>query len=93
MNKKNFALFCALMLLTSAVFAGTEGEEFQTTYELLVGWMEGYLGRIIAITLLIVGLAMGAVKQSVIAAVPAIAAALILSVGPTIIGAIVGATI
>lgn len=73
--------------------AGTGGDEFASAYTLITGWVQGELGRLLAVGLLVVGLGMGMVKQSVVAAVPAIAAGLMVSVAPTIIGAIVSATI
>ncbi len=55
--------------------------------------MSGDLGRLIVAGLLVTGIAMGIVRQSVMAAVPAIAAGLVFATGPTVIDAIVAAVI
>ena len=83
----------AAMLLPEMAMAGTGGTEFSSAYTLLTGWIQGELGRLLAISLLIVGVGMGIVKQSVMAAVPAIAAGLVVNVAPTIIGLLVTAVI
>jgi len=83
----------AAMLIPQVAMAGTGGTEFSSAYTLLTGWIQGELGRLLAISLLIVGVGMGIVKQSVMAAVPAIAAGLVVNVAPTIIGLLVTAVI
>ena len=87
----------AAMLMFMAVKAyaadGTGGgEEFDDVWELLAGWSQGVLGRIIALGAVIVGIGFGLVRQSVIAAVVGIAMALVLNFGPTVISGIVTAT-
>lgn len=77
----------------SLCHAGTGGTEFTATYQEIVGWLQGDLGRLIASSLLLVGLVMGVVRQSIMAAVPAIACGLVATVAPTIIGAVVTAVI
>ncbi len=84
-------LFAAIGI--GAAVAGTGGTEFTAAYTTLTGWLSGDLGRLLAVGLLIVGLAMGIVRQSIVAAVPAIGAALVVNVAPTIIGAVVTATL
>jgi len=74
-------------------FAGTGGAEFNSAYTTLTSWLQGDLGRLIAAALLVVGLVMGVVRQSIMAAVPAIACGLVATVAPTIIGAVVTAVI
>jgi len=48
-------------------------------------WAEGSLGRTIALAMLIVGIATGIVRQSVIAAVAGVAGALVMAYGPTVL--------
>jgi conjugal transfer pilus assembly protein TraA len=48
---------------------------------------------LIAVSLLIVGLIAGVIRQSIMAAVPAIACGLVATVAPTIIGAVVTASL
>ena len=83
----------AAAMLAPEVFAGTGGTEFDTIYNTMVGWMTGTLGRLITIGLLLTGIGMGVVQQSVMAAVPAVAAGLILNAAPGVIGGIVSAVI
>jgi conjugal transfer pilus assembly protein TraA len=73
--------------------AGTGGAEFNPAYTTITNWLQGDLGRLIAASLLVVGLVMGVVRQSIMAAVPAIACGLVATVAPTIIGAVVTAVI
>lgn len=86
-------LLCALVALPSLSFAGTGGTEFAPAYTTISTWLQGDLGRLIAVALLIVGLVMGVVRQSIMAAVPAVACGLVATVAPTIIGAVVTAVI
>lgn len=88
----------AVLALTSVVvpevsLAGTGGTEFNSAYTTITDWLQGDLGRLIAASLLVVGLVMGVVRQSIMAAVPAIACGLVATVAPTIIGAVVTAVI
>jgi conjugal transfer pilus assembly protein TraA len=85
------AVTCCLMPALS--FAGAGGTEFAPAYTTITDWLQGDLGRLIAASLLIVGLVMGVVRQSIMAAVPAIACGLVATVAPTIIGAVVTAVI
>ena len=96
-SRSTAAALTALVVLTLLVpamsFAGTGGTEFNVAYTTLTGWLQGDLGRLIAAALLVVGLVMGVVRQSIMAAVPAIACGLVATVAPTIIGAVVTAVI
>ena len=85
-------LACGLAASTAS-FAGTGGTEFNPAYTTITDWLQGDLGRLIAASLLVVGLVMGVVRQSIMAAVPAIACGLVATVAPTIIGAVVTAVI
>ena len=80
--------------ITYAYAAGGSagGTEFNDVWTLLKGWSQGVLGKIIALGALIVGIAFGLVRQSVVAAVVGIAMALVLQYGPDVIDGIVGAT-
>jgi conjugal transfer pilus assembly protein TraA len=96
-SRSTAAALTVLVVLTLLVpamsFAGTGGTEFNVAYTTLTGWLQGDLGRLIAAALLVVGLVMGVVRQSIMAAVPAIACGLVATVAPTIIGAVVTAVI
>jgi conjugal transfer pilus assembly protein TraA len=93
-------LACAVLVIAFGVlcvpavtWAGTGGTEFNSAYTTLTTWLQGDLGRLIAAALLVVGLIMGVVRQSIMAAVPAIACGLVATIAPTVIGAVVTATI
>ena len=73
--------------------AGAGGAEFQGAYDMLTGWMTGILGRIIAITFIVVGLVAGVMRQSIMGFVVGIAAGLGVFVAPDIIDNIVTATL
>lgn len=93
MKKWIVALLAAAFIIPGFVMAGTGGGEFNDAYVTLSAWLTGDLGRLIAAALLVVGLSMGIVRQSIMAAVPAVAAGLVLNLAPTIIEAIVVAVI
>jgi conjugal transfer pilus assembly protein TraA len=82
-----------LTLLPGTVLAGAGGAEFQATYDMLIGWMTGLLGRIIAIAFIIVGLIAGVARQSIMSFAIGIAAGLGLFMAPDIIDAVVSATL
>lgn len=101
MNKKTAVQWAAALALTlgvaGAAWAGGDGgavggEEFQDIWDLLQGWTQGILGRIIALGALIVGIAFGLVRQNIIAAVVGIAMAIVLQYGPDVIEGIMTGT-
>lgn len=99
MNKKILTKYApaaaVLMLMAVRAYAADGqggGEEFNDVWELLAGWSQGVLGRIIALGAVIVGIGFGLVRQSVIAAAVGIAMALVLQFAPTVIKNIIGAT-
>jgi conjugal transfer pilus assembly protein TraA len=84
-----FALtFLVLAVLSEPTFAATAGEEFSDLYTLLKGWCTGYLGKSIAISFILVGLGMGIIRGSIVAAVVCIAAAVALLMAPSVIDAL-----
>ncbi len=88
------ALAMLLMLAATNSFAGTGGStEFGSIYTMLTGWLQGTLGRILAITFVAVGLVSGVVRGSIMGFVLGIAAGLGLYTAPTVIDAIVTAVI
>ena len=92
---KKLALGGLLLSGAAAVYAGgaaTGGSEFSEIWDLIEGWSQGFLGRILALGALIVGIAFGLVRQSVIAAVVGIAMAIVLQYGPNVIEGIVTST-
>ena len=82
-----------LVLLAPDALAGAGGTEFNNVWTLLTGWVEGLLGRIIAIVFVIVGLVAGVVRGSIMGFVLGIASGVGLFAAPTIITNIVTATL
>lgn len=89
-NKKQFlvALSTALALLAAAEPTwAAAGDEFADLYTMVSAWCQGPLGKTISVTFLLVGLGMGVIRGSVMAAVSAISAGVALLMLPTIIDA------
>lgn len=74
--------------LTQDALAATQGAEFNGVYDLVKAWSVGGLGKVISLAFLLVGLAIGVLRGSVLAAVSTIAAAVALLLGPSIIDAL-----
>lgn len=72
--------------LASGASGGTGGQaEFGSMFDTIVGWTEGFLGKLLAIGAFLIGMGMGIVKQSIVAVALGIAFALTLAYGPAII--------
>lgn len=101
MNKKtilrNVGVIALAVTVCGAAWAGADGgaaggDEFSEIWDLLRGWTQGVLGRIIALGALLVGIAFGLVRQSVVAAVIGISMAVVLQYGPDVIEGILTAS-
>ena len=79
------AVAFGLMVATSPAIAGVGGTEFVDVYDLLTGWSQGTLGKVMAVGMFLVGVGMGIVRQSVTSAVTGVGGALVLNYGPTVI--------
>ena len=77
----------------SAMAGAATDQSFNEVWDTLVDWTQGTLGRIIAITTIVVGLVMGVVRQSIMGAVIGIASGMVLYNSSTVIEGIVGATV
>jgi conjugal transfer pilus assembly protein TraA len=82
------ALFFAFGFGQEAM-AGAGGTEFDDIYDLLVGWTQGTLGKIVALGMFMVGMSAGIVTQSIVSVVVGIAGALVMYYGPTVIGGVI----
>ncbi len=82
-----------LLLKTAAVHAGSGGGEFEDIYSTITGWTSGGLGKTISAGAFLTGIAMGVVKQSIMAVVTGLGTALSVYYTPTIISNIVVAII
>ena len=94
-QKHRIAAAASAVLITATVeglpqdaWAATQGAEFNGVYDLVKAWSTGGLGKVISLAFLLVGLAIGVLRGSVLAAVSTIAAAVALLLGPSIIDAL-----
>ncbi len=92
---RSAVLFTALLAVTAAApaLAGTTGTEFQTMYTTLLNWVNGYLGKSIAIAAFILGAGVGIARSSPIPALVGVVFALFMVYVPTIIDGIMTAVI
>jgi conjugal transfer pilus assembly protein TraA len=89
-----YAIPVAMLSLPGLAMAGAGtggGAEFDTIWDTLEGWVQGTLGRIIALTMIVVGIVFGVAKQNIMAFVMGPAAGIGLFYSPTIIESIMGA--
>ncbi|KZX85379.1 hypothetical protein A3715_17165 [Oleiphilus sp. HI0009] len=84
------AIAAPSLVLASSASTDTD---FQEALDLVIGWAQGTLGKLAAISMLVVGIVMGVMRQSIFAAVPAIAAAVCMYVGPTVIDSVFSAVL
>ena len=82
------AVSVAALGLPQDSLAATQGAEFNGVSDLVKAWSVGGLGKVISLAFLLVGLAIGVLRGSVLAAVSTIAAAVALLLGPSIIDAL-----
>lgn len=83
----------ALIPVAAIAGTGTGSGDFDTIWDTLVDWTQGTLGRVIAGSMVIVGLIMGVARQSIMAFAIGIGAAVGLYNAPDILDAIMGATL
>ncbi len=83
----------ALIVMTTAAKAGVTGTEFQATYDLIVGWAKGYLGKIFAVAAFLIGCGFSAARQNPMPAIFGLVLALIISFGPSLIESILTAIV
>jgi|SRR5690606_29899156 len=85
------AAAAATVIGVQVAVAGANGTEFQNIWDLLVGWSEGYLGKIIALGMIMYGLGAGLVQQNLKGCIVGLGGGLILFYGPSVIDDVVGA--
>lgn len=81
------------LLAVAGTGGGLDGSEFEEVYSLLQGWMTGFLGKVIAISFILVGLVAGVMRQSIMGFVVGVAAGVGMLVAPGIIDNMFGATV
>ena len=57
-SKKVLVVSLAVLFLIAAVqvHAGTGGDEFKDLYDQLMGWVQGTLGKVVAVSMILVGI-------------------------------------
>jgi conjugal transfer pilus assembly protein TraA len=95
-----FALLATMLILATMTVAVAGdgagvvgGTEFEPLYEMLSEWMTGYLGRIVAVTFIIIGLIAGAARGSVMGFALGVAAGIGMFMAPSVINGVVAATL
>mgnify|MGYP001020422590 CR=1 FL=1 len=81
-----------LTMMSAATFAGTD-TTFTSVYTTLSSWLEGSLGKVLAVAMIGVGLGIGIAKQSVMAVVLFFGVSLVLVNITAVIGLLFTATI
>lgn len=77
-----------------AAYAGTGGStEFGDVWTDISGWTQGILGRIIAGSMILVGMVMGIARQSIMAFAVGIGGGIGLNQAPTLLDNVLGATL
>lgn len=79
--------------MSTYAFAGAGGTEFDDVWVTLEDWTQGTLGRIITLSIIVVGAVIGVVRQSLMTFAVGFAMGMGLYNAPTIIDSIVGATL
>lgn len=96
-NRKTIIIASLVVLsviaMMTAAKAGVTGTEFQPTYELIVGWAKGYLGKIFAVAAFLIGAGFSAARQNPMPAIFGLVLALIIGFGPGLIESILTATV
>ena len=97
-NKANLLFWVALAIVISFVFtnpayAGTGGTEFDDVWTTLTDWTQGTLGRIIAGSMILVGIVGGIARQSLMAFALGIGGGVGLYNSPTVVESIMTATL
>ncbi len=88
-NLKMAMLLALVASVPMQAMAGAGGGEFTEVYDQLTGWSNGILGKVLGVAALLVGLGVGVIKQSVMAAVVGIAVALTAGFGPGVIDGVI----
>lgn len=86
-------LAVAVLVAPEMAFAGSEGSELETIYNSLINWTQGYLGKLITLLFILVGLVAGVVRQSLMAFAVGIGAGIGIYNAPAVVNAVVGALI
>jgi conjugal transfer pilus assembly protein TraA len=86
-------LLAGLMCSAQMALAGTGGDSFDSIWVTLTDWMQGTLGRVVAGSMVLVGIVSGIVRQSIMSFATGVGGGVGLYNTPTIIESIMTATI
>lgn len=86
-------LLVGLMCSAQFALAGTGGDSFDSIWVTLTDWMQGTLGRVVAGSMVLVGIVSGIVRQSIMSFATGVGGGVGLYNTPTIIESIMTATI
>jgi conjugal transfer pilus assembly protein TraA len=89
---KKLLAAAGLVAVAGVALAGSDAT-FATIFDTLNSWATGSLGKVISIAMFIVGLGAGIVKQSVMAVVAGVGAAIVMAYGPGVIDSMFAATV
>lgn len=97
-NKANLLFYVGLVMFVGLMFAnqahaGTGGTEFDDIWTTITDWTQGTLGRIIAGSMILVGIVGGIARQSIMAFAMGIGGGVGLYNSPTVVEAIMTATL
>ena len=94
-HRVNWGLILAALGLCVAgdVLAGTGGDEFSDVWETLKEWIQGTLGRVIAGSMILVGIVAGVARQSISAFAVGIGGGIGMYNTPTVIESVLSASL
>ena len=87
------ALAAILALAANAAMAGVTGAEFLPAYTLLTGWIDGYLGRTLAVGAMILGIGTAAFAQRPLLGLSGLFIGMVVLILPAVLNAMLGAVI
>ncbi|RJX72685.1 hypothetical protein D3M70_30975 [Pseudomonas sp. LS-2] len=88
-----FGVALIVTLAASQAMAGTGGDSFDSIWVTLTDWMQGTLGRVVAGSMVLVGIVSGIVRQSIMSFATGVGGGVGLYNTPTIIESIMTATL
>ena len=88
-----FGVALMLTVTESNALAGTGGDSFDSIWVTLTDWMQGTLGRVVAGSMVLVGIVSGIVRQSIMSFATGVGGGVGLYNTPTIIESIMTATL
>ncbi|MTH94797.1 conjugal transfer protein TraA [Roseibium sp. RKSG952] len=83
----------AVLAGTDTAAAGTGGTEFNDIWVNITDWVEGTLGKVVAMSMILVGIFMGIARQNLMTFAVGLGAGLGLNYAPTVVDSIMTATI